>query len=604
MPLDRRSFLKVAGVAGVSLSHSPVAGQVAPVQAGAPGGAKVHVAGDEVHVETATLTAVFRKGFLTSLKSRSSGTEHIEPFDLSSRAALELVYIQGDPVRIDESKFGKIVARQVSATRAEFILQSWDGDGVIAISANPASGDLLVEPSGYSSRPGVRASRWNLRGIAENLQLVAPFFQGVQLPLSDTLLRNSDWPWPSAWEAGFVILAGSTGGFWVRAEDTRYRYKALHIGSEQEHQSLGFDTEAYGPVDESLSAGGLTWRINCFTGDWKAPASAYRDWLWQAYRLSSRERERPPWMHDVALAVSWCPTQPDVLDALTGVLPPARVLLHLPNWRTDSYDENYPTYVASDAGRAFIEKAQKMGFRVMPHFNSIDMDPSHPAYQFVRDFQYRDLQSKRLLGWSWYQGRVIGVPESNSNRIGHRDKKVMVKIHPGLSMWRSILGENMLSAVRQLNLATVFIDVTLNTFNLHNSLVEGMTSTEGMHKLIDYIAGLGKGLVVAGEGLNESTMQGQSFAQAHLFRSWQTNTEGLERTGGCPLNEFLFGRLCRTFGYSGLSGKNEAEELRLRIHEEHQAIPTITIRSAAEILHPNRSIKRVFERAREIARRP
>ncbi|HON01380.1 MAG TPA: DUF6259 domain-containing protein, partial [Acidobacteriota bacterium] len=432
----------------------------------------------------------------------------------------------------------------------------------------------------------------------------APFFQGVKLPLSDTLLRNSDWPWPSAWEAGFVIMTGTTGGFWVRTEDTRYRYKALHIGSEQEAQLLGFDTEAYGPVDESLSAGGLTWRINCFNGDWKVPAAAYRDWLWQAYGLSRRESERPSWMHDVALAVSWCPTQPDVLDALGGVVPPARVLLHLPNWRTDSYDENYPTYVASDAGRAFIKKAQQMGFRVMPHFNSIDMDPSHPAYQFVRDFQYRDIQSKRLLGWSWYERRVIGVPESNSNRIGHRDKKVMVKIHPGLSMWRSILGENMLSAVRQLNLDTVFIDVTLTTFNLHNSLVEGMTSTEGMLKLIDYVAGLGKGLVVAGEGLNEITMQGQSFAQAHLFRSWQTNIEGLERTGGCPLNEFLFGRLCRTIGYSGLSGKDEAEELRMRIHAEHQAIPTITIRSAAEILQPNRAVKRVFERARDLARRP
>jgi len=174
-----------------------------------------------------------------------------------------------------------------------------------------------------------------------------------------------------------------------------------------------------------------------------------------------------------------------------------------------------------------------------------------------------------------------------------------VKVHPGLSMWRSILGENIGKAAAELSLDTVFIDVTLTTYNLHNSLVEGMTSTEGMHKLIDHVAGLARGLVVGGEGLNETTMQGQSFAQAHLFRSWQTNTEGLERTGGCPLNEFLFGRLCRTIGYSALSGRDEAEELRMRIHEEHGAIPTITVRSAAEILQPNRAVKRVLDRARE-----
>ncbi|RPI28639.1 MAG: hypothetical protein EHM61_04370 [Acidobacteria bacterium] len=599
MTLDRRSFIKVAGAAGVSLSNStPQAAQPAG-QAGSPRGASVRVTGDEIQVETGTLTALFRKGFLTSLKSRSSGTECIRPFDLSSRAALDLVFVHGEPTRIDESKFGSIAARQVSDTRAEFILQSWDGDGMIAISADPASGDLLVEPSGYSSRPGVRACRWNIRGITDDLQLVAPFFQGVRLPLSDSLVRNSHWPWPSSWEAAFAVLAGGTGGFWVRTEDTRYRYKALHVGSDPEPLSLGFDTEAYGPVDQNLSAGGLAWRINCFSGDWKIPAGTYRDWLWRAYGLDSRERERPSWMHNVALAVSWCPTQPDVLDALAGVLPAARVLLHLPNWRTDAYDENYPTYVASDAGRSFVEKAQKMGFRVMPHFNSIDMDPSHPAYQFLRDFQYRDIESKRVLGWSWYERRVIGVPESNNNRIGHRDKKVMVKVHPGLSMWRSILGENILKAAQQLNLETVFIDVTLTTYNLYNSLVEGMTSTEGMHKLIDQVTGLGRGLVVAGEGLNEITMQGQSFAQAHLFKSWQTNAQGLERAGGCPLNEFLFGRLCRTIGYSGLSGRDEAEELRMRIHEEHQAIPTITVRSAAEILQPNPAVKQLLERARQ-----
>ena len=601
MALDRRSFLKVAGAAGAALSSSPGTHAAATVQVGQSPGASVRVSGDAIHVETATLKATFRKGFLISLESRSDGAQYIQPFDPSSRAALELIFIPHESARIDESKFGSIVARQISPTRAEFVIQSWDGDGVIAISADPVSGDLLVEPSAYSSRPGVRACRWNIRGVTPQLQLIAPFFQGIRLPLSDSLIHNSHWPWPSSWEAAFAILAGPAGGFWVRTEDTRYRYKALHVGSEQEPLALGFDTEAYGPVDGNLSAGGLAWRINCFSGDWKVPAGSYRDWLWRAYGLEERQRSRAAWMRDVSLAVSWCPTQPDVLDALSGVVSPGRILLHLPNWRTDPYDENYPNYVASDAGRAFVEKARQMGFRVMPHFNAVDMDPSHPAYNFLRDFQYRDLETKRIQGWSWYERRVIGVPESNNNRMGHRDKKLMVKVHPGLSMWRSILGDNIGKAAAQLALDTVFIDVTLTSFNLHNSLVEGMTSTEGMHKLIDHVAGLGPGLVVGGEGLNEITMQGQSFAQAHLFRSWQTNTEGLERAGGCPLNEFLFGRLCRTIGYSALSGRDEAEELRMRIHEEHQAIPTITIRSAAEILQPNRAVKRVLDRAREAA---
>ena len=101
----------------------------------------------------------------------------------------------------------------------------------------------------------------------------------------------------------------------------------------------------------------------------------------------------------------------------------------------------------------------------------------------------------------------------------------------------------------------------------------------------------------AGEGLNEITAQGQSFAQVHLFRSWQDSAEGLARTGGCPLNEFLLGKLCRSFGYSSLSGRTEQDQLRMRIREEHGAIPTITIRSAREITDPNPAVKQVLDQA-------
>ena len=181
------------------------------------------------------------------------------------------------------------------------------------------------------------------------------------------------------------------------------------------------------------------------------------------------------------------------------------------------------------------------------------------------------------------------------NRTKNRDKKVMVKVHPGLSMWRSILGENILNAAQELSLDTVFIDVTLHSYNLYNCFVESTTPSEGMKRLIEHVGLLGKGLVVGGEGLNEITAQGLSFAQAHLFNSWQESTEGLERAGGCNLNEVLFGKLCRTIGYSGLGGRNKDEELRMRIHLEHGTIPTVTIRSAQDIIAPNPAVKQMLE---------
>jgi len=608
--INRRRFLGTAGgVAAVAAfsSQSVLPSTAAANQAASdttatatpPNGfGTVRVEGDRILVDTHTLSAQWHRGFLTSLRSRSSGAEWISVSNTAQDAALELVYRGDEKVRRGDSKFGTSTAHSLSPERAEFVFHGWDGDGVLCIGADAVTGDMLVEPSAYSARPGVRGCRWNLPGLRPDLELVAPFFQGIRLKLDDALLRNSHWEWPFYWEAGLAILQGPTGGgFWLHTQDNQYRYKALHVGTPSNPHQLSLDIEAYGPLDDSRGAGGLAWRINVFDTKWTEPAERYRQWVWQAYHLQTDETARPAWIHDVRFAVSWCPGAPEILDALARRLDPRRVLIHFPDWRTDPYDENYPTYVASESAKSFIAKAHSMGFRVMPHFNAIDMDPSHPAYALVRDFQYRGVDRQDLRGWSWHDGRGLGVPESNASVSRNRDKKVMVKIHPGLTMWRSILSRNILQAAQELGLEAVFIDVTLVSHNLHNCLVEGMTSTEGMNRLIRQVAGLGRGLVVGGEGLNEITMQGQSFAQAHLFKSWQQSIDGLERTGGCDLNQRLFGRLCRTFGYSGLGGRTESEALRMRMHVEHGAIPTVTIRSAKDIDEPNPAVRQMLDLA-------
>ncbi len=544
-------------------------------------------------VETRTLSARLENGFLVSLRGKAAG-EELLPDAGPASSALQLFYGTQGTVDVMGNLAASVSVHRLSDRAAQFRFSGWDADGVITVSEDPETGDLLVEPSAYSSRPGVLSCRWRLRGIRGDLDLVAPFFQGVRLPPADPLLQRR-WFWPQFWEAGLAILQGREGGFWVHCRDDRYRYKALNI----EAGELGFETEAYGPTDASLGAGGITWRINVHQGDWQAPAGTYRDWLWQAYGLRAEEERRKPWVKEIRLALSWYGGDAAILDALARRIEPRRVLLHYSNWRTDAYDENYPTYQASEQARAVFARAKEMGFHVMPHCNAVDMDPTHPAYHYLRDFQYRDVQTKRLLGWGWdpEAGGILGVPNSCHALSENRRRKVMVKVHPGLAMWRSLLAEAIGGAVDALETDTAFIDVTLCSHNLHNCLVENTTSSEGMHRLIAQIAGLGAGLAVGGEGLNEITMQGLSFAQAHLFLSWHTNCEGLERTGGCALNDFLFGRLCRTFGYANISGKDEAQELRMRLHQEHGAIPTVVVRSAAEIDSPNPAVARELERA-------
>ncbi len=600
--MERRKFIKTAGEAALITPVIPIitAGQLNGQNSKyvkSPEGFRstVLVREDSIFVTTSTLTATLKNGLLTSLKSKTSGEEFITAFDPGSVTALQILYPASELSDISSADFGNLTQNQISEQKAEIMLHSWHGDGVISVSTDDETGDLIIEPSAYSSRPGVLACRWNLPGIRHDLDLVAPLFQGTKLKLDDTLIRDSRWIWPSAWEAGLAILQSSSGGFYVHTQDTGYRYKALKTGTSNDPFILGFDTEAYGPIDNNLAAGGLSWRINVHKGNWQVPAERYREWLWKAYDLKKEEEKRKSWISDVKFAISWCPGDPAVLDALAKKTDPSKVLLHFPDWRTDLYDQNYPTYTASIKAKSFIQKGMKMGFHIMPHCNAIDMDPSNPAYTWIRDFQYRHIETKQLQGWSWVEGKVLGVPESNQSRMENRDKNVMIKVHPGLSMWRSILGENIAKPVIDMKLDSVFIDVTLVTQNLHNCLVESMTSTEGMKKLIGQISMLNNGLVIGGEGLNEITMQGLSFAQAHLFKSWQTSIEGLERTGGCELNHFMFGKLAKTIGYSGLSGKTKDEELRMQIHLDHGAIPTITIESSDEIANPNPAVKKLLD---------
>ena len=606
--MKRRKFLQTAGYsAATTYFSSQINGnenteQSQLLQSGLPARqASVAVKDNKVFIETHTLTAIIEKGVLTSFRSKINGEEFIEKPDFINFRALQLLYVKetfffggtdNEIIEVNEEKFGSIESHQISNQSAEVVFHSWDGDGVIFISVDAETGDLLIEPSAYSSRPGVLACRWSISGIKPSLVLVAPFAQGIKLKLDDSLIRNNRWTWPKSWEAGLAIFQSREGGFWIHTQDNQYRFKALQTGIESNPFVIGLDSEANGPIDNNLSAGGICWRINTFKGDWHAPAEKYRQWYWQAYNLEAEVQRRQSWIYDVKLALSWCPGSPEILDALAKRLSPTKVLLHFSNWRTDPYDVNYPDYNASESAKVFINKCHEMGFHVAPHFNVIEVDPNHPVYTQVRDFAYRSIGKKQLQGWSSYKGGRIGIPESNLIRLNNQDKKVMLKIHPGLSMWRSILGNNILKAARELPLDTVFIDVTLNIWNTHNCIVESMTPAEGMNRIIRHVAGLGKGLVVGGEGLNEIIAQGQSFAQAHLISS---TIEELERAGGCDLNEFLFGKLCRTIGYTGLGGRNELEEMRMKIHLEHGAIPTITIRSAEEILNPNPAVKKMID---------
>jgi hypothetical protein len=576
----------------------------------------VRVEGQQVRVDTSTLTAVFDRAVLVSLVRKSDGKELIHS-SAKDKQGVFLIYSGQEAVPLGKEETDRFTPLRINAHRADIRIEAWDGDGVMTIADDPESGDMIVEVGAYSSRPGVRACRWLLSGIDPELELVAPFFQGIRLSLEVPFIKQTHWMWPHRWEAGLAILQGEKGGLWVHCQDTRYIYKALKVGMPGDAMCLGFDTEAYGPIDNNLSAGGLAWRVNVYEGDWKVPAARYRDWLGKAYELT--HVSCPQWIQDLKLALIGCPINPEVLDVLAQRIPPDKVLLHVDNLGHEQ--DNYPDFTPRQESADFIRKAQNMGFHVIPHCPAIDVDAKNPAYRFVQDFQYRDLENKKIIGWTW---RGEGpVPESNTERIRLRQLGLRVnpRLHPALSMWRSLLSENILKLVEALSLDSIYLDVTMNTHNVYNCWVENMTPTEGMKHLQQTIRNLGNGLVLAGEGRDEINMQNQFLSIVSLFWNrferdpnapkttlpfgglptnifYGPEEEGVERIQPCPLGQFLFGRWSRSFGSGAVASKTPKEQSRMiNLYADYGVIPTITIRSVQELRNPSPAVEEILKLA-------
>ncbi len=601
--MKRREFLLTAGAAvGAAVGSQPLAGSGAEQPAAGESQPQRSQAVEfqcregRITVQTDRYTAEFNGPRLVRFASRD-GHAWLESAT-GPPPALELVDCNDRAQDIGASPHAKSEVVRLGPHSADVIVSDWHGDGVVRIEVDLPTGALCVTPSVTAARRGVARVRWNLAGLKPSLDLVAPFYQGVRLKLDDTLIARERWRWPSAWEAALAVLQqGDAGGMSVCCHDRRFRYKNLYVGHPSGAAAvLGLETENYGPWHDHQAAGGLTWRLDAHAGSWPAAAEPYRRWLWRAFELESARQARPAWFKEVTLAVSWCPSSPAVLEALAKRHPPGRTLLHVPGWRDRGYDEDYPRYVASEDGRAFLSRARTMGFRVMPHFNFFAVDPSNAAFAVVAPFVYRKLPSGELDGWGWKDGGYLGIPQSGSQMTTHREDKVMAYIHPGSSWWRSCLCRQVSAAAGDLELDSAFVDQTLCTWNTENCLVEDQTPTEGMWRLTRELSQLVGGLTIGGEGLNEISMQWQSFAQAHLFKSHHQTIAGLERVP-CPVGDYLFGQLCRTIGYANLHGRDEQSALRMQVHAKLGTIPTITIGSADEIERPNEAVGAELARA-------
>lgn len=514
-------------------------------------------------LESSTTCAEFNGIRLVSVKDARTGEEYLERGAALAVPGFELVHQNGKRSALGVHPLASQVHYNLlSETIAEIVLEDWECDLSIRLRIDEANGDILVEPSAWTMQGGVAGIGWNLCGIRQELVVVAPFQQGTRLPLSHPQIQGKSATWPDQWEAGFLIFEGSGSGFTIQAWDESFLFKSVTIGHPQCAQAVTVATMAPGPLEMNRCVGNLCWRIAAFQGDWTVPAKRYRDWYWKAYRLQEAQRLRPEWVEGLRLAVSWCPSSSELLDALARVIEPQRVFLHVPNWRDFIYDQDYPTYTAGVKGRAFIEKARAMGFHAAPHTNTCQMSPDHPFFFQARDFCTRSPMDMRWGGWSWLPVKgwgSFGPPQSYSSMPAHKDWNVLVNVHLAWSPWRRQLTRQVADLIRDLGLDSIFVDVSQWIHNSDQATLEGLSYAQGSLKLIRELAELTPEFCVSGEGRNEISTQYLSIVQFHLYNFAHVHAidgEDVSWVLDCttPVNDLLFKGLNRGIGYHYGSG--------------------------------------------------
>lgn len=532
-------------------------------------------------VRTGTVKVVFEGAKMTSLRPAGRDVEflHAEPSPL----AIDIMYLNW--AVLGEDKHQQVSPHRLSERAALITVRGADSERSLLVVADPDTGDVCITPDGLSTRRGVRAVRWTL-DLDPLVTMTLPTVSGMRVRANHHYPPTFRFRWPTEWNAQFAILHREDSSIMIHCEDAAYHFKALHLFRHPDRTQIGFESEPPGSFWDNRTAGGITWRISGHEGGWKGPATRYRQWMHQTYDLEPKRRHRPAWTDRITLAVCWQNPDVNMLDALASVHPPDQTLIHLANWRTERYDINYPDYTPRDETVTYMKKAREMGFHVMPHFNYFAVYLEHPYFQEVRDFQYRTADQNAPEGWYW-------PPKDHGYTR-------MAYIHPGLGKWRHKLIGAVLEVSGTLGTDVAFIDQTLCTWNIDNGLVQGMTTTEGMHRMQQQFAAVEPGLVLVGEGLNEVSFQFQAFAQSHIFDAWQgLNQDKVDIAH--DVCAFLWDGHTKLIGYHHeLRPGNEQRRFAVEIGERMGVLPTIITNTPDHIRNPDELTRRILDHARRL----
>jgi hypothetical protein len=505
----------------------------------------ISAGGRAVTVTTKTLRAAFRDGTLVSLENQTGGDSLLVAKPESQAA----------PALRDAQGFSSADrTTQVSCERrgegVRIILEGLAGDPSARIALDlgvEADGALTVRETGQRAAGKLLAGSWGIAGIdAARTRIVAPANGGTEVDA----LRGpgaQTWWWPGNWQAALIILAGEKGGFCVSAEDPEAQFKSVDLRRYGREMTLSFGAETRAAYDEARSMTSPVWRVQAHSGDWKAPALAYRERMAKMLGLTPIAQRGPAWLRDIRLIVR---VSNDVtvehLRGLAAQVDPRQTLLYVPGWRKLPYDNLYPNYEPREGFAEWCRAAQGLGFRVMPHFNLVGIGPKSPELAQVERFLQTDRVSGARVGW------YLDRPD---------DPGQVLCVNLASAEARRFLIDHFKRAWEQVHFDAIHLDYPV-IVSTHEGDIEGMTCARGAEVYLKELQVAMPDVPIGAEGLNEALLASSVAQVGEPF--WINPTPGVRMH---PVRSLLFAPYCGLYGHLGIPSQATSLPAYLNHHD-------------------------------------
>jgi hypothetical protein len=350
--------------------------------------ADIYIDRDVMTVTTTNLIAVFRGPDLFRLTNRLTNEQYLRP-PAPFRGSLDMGLLEPTG-RTMTGDFWRMGRNELSA---QFVAKDLTRTVYLNVIIDPETQDITLTLWGESLKEGATGLTWGMRGLdLSGGRLVLPV-QGGRSADESTKFGDLGFHYPGDWEAQMMIWEDklNSGGFVVYSRDEELRYKQLHISRHDNRVDIGFETQAHAPWTPNGSVKAVEWRINTYKGDWKVPATGYRN-LANFLRPGVPLRDDRAWIKEVrcVASVEGKPPSPALLDSLGKTMEAKRTLLFVPGWRKDGYDPNEADYVPREGIKAFVEKAHELGFHVMLPIEPPGCDSRSGDYERVRKAIVKD----------------------------------------------------------------------------------------------------------------------------------------------------------------------------------------------------------------------